>query len=139
MTLPMELQHASDHFEHFLADLRDTSGLTTRSQVYTMVQGVFYTFRRRLDLRDAIRFANVLPAILRAIFVADWDVDAPPLPFANRAELIREAQSLRQDHNFAPVSCIQDVATVLRRHMDRDALDRSLSSLPEGAADFWRA
>ena len=39
MPTPMELQHASDDFERFLAEARDISGLTTRNQTYTMVQG----------------------------------------------------------------------------------------------------
>jgi uncharacterized protein (DUF2267 family) len=40
-----------------------------------MVQGVLQTFRRRLEISEAIRFAGVLPPVLRAIFVADWDQD----------------------------------------------------------------
>jgi uncharacterized protein (DUF2267 family) len=54
--------------------------LTTRNQTYTTVQRVFQVFRRRLDVKDAIRFANALPPILRAVFVADWDTDEPLLP-----------------------------------------------------------
>lgn len=52
MTVPMELQQASKDFEKFLIDARDSSGLTTRNQTYTMVQGVLQTFRRRLDVRE---------------------------------------------------------------------------------------
>jgi uncharacterized protein (DUF2267 family) len=54
----MELQYASRDFESFLADVKEVSGLATRNQAYTTVQGVFQVFRRRLDLKDAIRFAN---------------------------------------------------------------------------------
>jgi uncharacterized protein (DUF2267 family) len=139
MTIPMELQHASDEFEKFLRDARDVSGLTTRNQTYTMVQGVFQVFRRRLCLKDAIRFANALPPLLRAIFVADWNLDEPQLPFGDRATMTREAQALRKDHNFAPETCIRDVATALRRNIDEAAFDRILAILPEGASDFWRA
>jgi uncharacterized protein (DUF2267 family) len=139
MTMPMELQHASEAFERFLADARDTAGLATRNQTYTMVQGVLYSFRARLTVRQAIAFAGVLPPLLRALFVTDWDVDAPPSPFTDRATLTREVQALRRDHNFAPDSCIRDVAVALRRHVDAAALDRVLASLPEGAAAFWQA
>jgi len=139
MTIPMELQHASDEFERFLADARDVSGLTTRNQTYTMVQGVLQAFRRRLDLKDAIRFANALPPILRAIFIADWDLDEPRLPFGDRAAMTREAQGLRRHHNFAPDTCIRDVAVALRRHIDEAAFDRVLATLPDRASDFWRA
>ena len=33
-----------------------------------MVQGVLQAFRRRLDIKEAIGFANVLPPVLRALF-----------------------------------------------------------------------
>ncbi len=138
MPIPMAIQHATEDFERFLADARDTAGLTTRNQTYTMVEGVLRAFRARLAVADALRFANVLPPVLRAIFVADWDTDAPPLPFDHRAAMIREAQGLRQHHNFAPDTCIADVAQALRRHMDEAALDQILDTLPDGARDFWR-
>jgi uncharacterized protein (DUF2267 family) len=40
---------------------------------YTMTQGVFQVFRRRLNVTEALRFADTLPPVLRAIFVADWN------------------------------------------------------------------
>jgi uncharacterized protein (DUF2267 family) len=133
----MELQHASEEFERFLADARDISGLTTRNQTYTMVQGVLQTFRRRLSLKDAIQFAGVLPPILRAIFVSDWITDEPQHSFGDHAMMTREVQALRKDHNFSPASCIHDVATALRRHVDEVELNRVLASLPPGAEEFW--
>jgi uncharacterized protein (DUF2267 family) len=136
--IPIELQHASEDFDRFLTDAGDISGLATRNQTYTMVQGVFQVFRRRLDLRDAIRFTNVLPPILRAIFVDDWDTDEPRLPFYDRRAMTKEAQALRKDHNFSPDTCIRDVATALRRHIDEASFIRVLSSLPQEASDFWR-
>lgn len=87
MPIPMELQHASDDFERFLADARDVSSLATRNQTYTMVQGVLQAFRRRLAVKEAIRFADAPPPILRAIFVADWDPDDPQRPFEDRATM----------------------------------------------------
>jgi uncharacterized protein (DUF2267 family) len=138
MTIPMELQRASEAFEKFLADACDISGLATRNQTYTMVQGVLQLFRRRLDVKDAIYFAGALPPLLRAIFVADWDTDEPRRPFDDRAVMTREAQSLRGDHNFAPDTCIRDVAAALRKHVDLSSFDNVIASLPQGAADFWR-
>ncbi|MTJ84457.1 MAG: DUF2267 domain-containing protein [Telmatospirillum sp.] len=139
MPIPMDIQHATEEFERFLADAKDRSGLTTRNQTYTMAEGVLRTFRRRLSTADAIRFAGVLPPVIRAIFVADWDIDEPVRPFADRSVLTIEAQSLRRDHNFAPETCIDDVAWALRRRVDRAAFDRVMATLPPGAAEFWRA
>ena len=103
-----------------------------------MVQGVFQTFRRRLDLKDAVRFAGVLPAALRALFVADWNPEEPQRPFEERAAMTQEVRALRADHNFAPETAIQDVARALRRHVDEAVFDRFLESLPSGASEFWR-
>jgi uncharacterized protein (DUF2267 family) len=139
MPIPMEYQHASEEFERFLQDARELSGLATRNQVYTMTEGVLQTFRRRLTVDDALRFANVLPPVLRAIFVAEWDLREPRLPFADRQAMTAEAQSLRRDHNFSPDSAITDVAAALRKNVDETAFDHVLSTLPVGAKDFWRA
>lgn len=137
MPIPMELQHTGEDFERFLADARDTSGLGTRNQTYTVVQSVLRTFRRRLDVHQAIRFAQVLPPVLRAIFVSEWDTSAPPVPFADRQTLTGEVQALRQHHNFAGENSIRDIATALRRHVDVAAFEAVLATLPEGAAAFW--
>lgn len=137
MPIPMDLQHATEDFERFLADARDTAGLGTRNQAYTMVDGVLRVFRRRLSLEDGIRFAGVLPPVLRAMFVADWDPAEPRRAFTDRAALTAEVQDLRRHHNFAPASAIADVAGALRRNMEEAKLDQILATLPEGASGFW--
>ncbi len=138
MTIPSEYRVAAEVFEKFLVDAREESGLATRNQVYTMVEGVLRTFRRRLDVKEALRFADVLPPLLRALFVSDWDVDELKRPFDAREAMSKEVQTLRIDHNFAPYTAIHDVATALRRNIDEDALDRVLATLPDGAREFWR-
>jgi len=138
MTLPFEYQRASQEFEKFVVDARDISGLATTNMTYNMVQGVLQTFRRRLSIKDAALFANVLPAVIRAIFVADWNTDEPQLAFQDRATMTKEAQALRAAHNFAPDTAIQDVAKALRRNIDQAALDKVLAKLPQGAAQFWQ-
>ncbi|WP_428677446.1 DUF2267 domain-containing protein [Reyranella sp.] len=138
MPVPVEYKRASMDFDRFMIDARDISGLATTHQTYTMVQGVFQAFRRRLDVKEAIRFANVLPPVLRALFVADWDLNEPRRPFEDRATMTREVQTLRPDHNFAPHTSIHDVAAALRKNIDQAELDRVLASLPSGALAFWQ-
>jgi len=137
MPIPSEYQRASLDFDKFMADARDISGLATTNMAWNMVVGVLHTFRRRLDVKDAVRFAHVPPPVLRAIFVADWAPEAPPLPFGDRAAMTREVQSLRAAHNFAPDTAIHDVAMALRRHVHEEDFDRMLAGLPQGAVDFW--
>jgi uncharacterized protein (DUF2267 family) len=137
--MPFAYETASEDFERFLAAATESSGLTTRNQAYTMAQGVLQVFRRRLTTRDAVRFADVLPPVVRALFVADWDTDEPIRPFESREAMTREAQALRRDHNFAPDTAIRDVAVALRAVADVEALERVIATLPPAAADFWRA
>ena len=137
MPIPAEYQRATEDFHAFLADARDEAGLSTTHQAFTMVQGVLQTFRRRLDLCEAITFAGALPPGLRALFVVDWDPREPKHPFVDRATMTAEAQLLRAEHNFAPASAIRNVATALRRHVDPAGFDRVLAGLPVAAIEFW--
>lgn len=138
MPVPAEYQRATDNFYHLLEDAKEISGLTSTHMTYTMVQGVFQAFRRRLDVKDAIRFANVLPASTRALFVAEWNPDEPRRYFEDRAAILHEIKNLRVGHNFAPDTAIHDVAVALRKNVDRNAFEVVLSTLPDGATEFWR-
>ncbi len=138
MTIPTEYAHASIGFEKFMVDARDISGLNTTNMAYNMVVGVLYAFRRRLTVKDALRFANGLPAIIRAIFVSNWDTEQPQLEFTDRESMTKEVQSLRKEHNFSPDSAIHDIALALRRNVDQQEFDRILSFLPAGAREFWK-
>jgi uncharacterized protein (DUF2267 family) len=136
--VPSEYQRATVDFYQFLADARDAAALTTTNQAYTMAQGVLQAFRRRLQVSEAIRFLAVLPVGLRALFAADWDIDETTKMFDDRAVMTKEIQSLRPLHNYAPETAIRDVAIALRRNLDETALDRILSTLPQGAIQFWQ-
>jgi len=138
MTVPSAYDSASRDFYRFLADAKDAATLVSTHQTYTMVEGVFIAFRARLTTRQALHFADELPLLLRALFVAGLNVDAPVLPFADRETMTREVQALRGDHNFAPDTAIADVAVALRKAMGDEALDRALEGLPDEARAFWQ-
>lgn len=138
MPVPAEYQRATDDFYKLLTDARDSAGLTTTNQAYTMVQGVLQAFRRRLEVNEAIRFLSILPVGARALFVADWDVNEPKRPFEDRVVMTKEVQALRAEHNFAPETAIRDVVYALRHNLDEAALDRVLATLPHGATEFWQ-
>jgi len=139
MPLPMEYQHASDDFERFLAEAGARADLVTRNQTWTMVDAVLRVFRRRLTVAQGLAFAEVLPPLLRAMFVVDWDIDAAPVPFADRTTLTAEVQAVRGHHNFAPATAIACVAAALRPRVDAAAFDRVLATLPAEARAFWEA
>ncbi|OFE13442.1 hypothetical protein PHACT_10075 [Pseudohongiella acticola] len=138
MPLPQEYQRASDQFYSFLTELRDLSNFGSSHQTYTMVQGVFQVFRKRLQVRDAIKFADALPAILRAIFVSDWDTEQPIEPFCDLFEMNAEVKQLRAEHNFSTDTAIQDVGNVLKKYVDEEKFTSVVRDLPIEAQQFWQ-
>ena len=139
MTWPLEYQRASSEFERFMVAARDAAGLATTNMAWTMVEGVFLTFRRRLTIQQALEFANVLPPLIRALFLDNWRPESEVEPFLGREALTAEVQGLRRQHNFSPNNAIEAVAIALRRVVDEVAFDRTLSHLPPEAAAFWDA
>ncbi len=137
MPMPRTYAHASKDWQAFLADAQDRMGLVSENSTYTAVDAVLQVFRRRLAPPQALAFADVLPAVLRALFLYNWDVEAPPIPFTSRAEMTHEAQSIRPHHNLTPENCIEAVAWALRRHTRQINLDRVLASIGPEAQAFW--
>ena len=140
MPYPAEYQRASDTFSSFFIDVRDNAQMRSSHMAFTMTQGILQVFRRRLSLEDAIRFANILPAGIRALFVADWNPFEERKQFCDRDAMIAEARTLRSQHNFITETetPLEDVAKAIRKHVDEKVLDELLETLPKGAADFFR-
>jgi len=138
MTVPQEYVNASRDFDRFMDDFLEISMLGTHHRAYAVLRAVLHVFRDHLTVADALTFADILPAVLRAIFVEDWHPAAAPPPFPDRHVLIGEVKADRRDHNLASELSIGEVATALRRNVDNTNLDRVLAKLPAGAADYWR-
>ncbi|SDG61330.1 DUF2267 domain-containing protein [Pelagibacterium luteolum] len=136
MVRPMIYQHADTAFEAFLIDACARLDTPSRNVAYTATDGVFRAFRARLEIQRALDFANVLPTTLRAIFVQDW-IAEPPRDWGTRDDWTRDAQTLRQHHNFAPDTVVSDIAWSLRRHLDQKAFDTLLKTFPPEAREFW--
>ena len=137
MPMPWTYRHASKEFRAFLLDAKDKMCLESDNSTYTAVDAVFQVFRRRLSAEQGLAFASVLPSVLRAIFVKDWDVSGVPERFLDRSDLTKEVQQLRINHNLTPDNAIEATAWALRRCLDQCDLDRVLSRLPKAAQDFW--
>lgn len=135
--MPFTYRHASEEFRAYLADVRDRLDTASDNVAYTATDGVFQVFRRRLAAQEALLFADILPAVLRAVFVWRWDLSAPRQPWAPRAALAAEALALRAHHNFAPPTLIGDVAWALARHIDAMDRARTLARLGAEAQAYW--
>jgi len=137
MTVPQEYALAQQRFDALLVELMDRLDLTTRHQVYTVLYGFLQVFRRRLDADQTLMFAGALPAIVSAMFVADWKPTEEKLPFAGPAEYDDEVRGVRRDHNLAPPGAHRIVASVIRSRCDKSAFNAALARLPDQAAAFW--
>jgi uncharacterized protein (DUF2267 family) len=137
MPMPWTYRQATREWQAFLAAAREAMDLTSDNAAYTAVQGVLRAFRRRLTPQQAIDFAQVLPAALRALFVADWRLDEGPVPPGTRAAWTAEAMALRPHHNLTPENCVEATALALRGSVLRGDLERVLATLPPFAAEFW--
>jgi uncharacterized protein (DUF2267 family) len=138
MTMPLEYARADEEFEIFMKAFMDISMLPTHHRAYAVVRGVLHTFRNHLTIDDALRFAEFLPAILRAIFVEDWHPQTVPPPFPDRAALTAEAHAMRRDHNFVGETSISEVAQALRKTTDATRFELVLKKLPAEAQAFWQ-
>lgn len=136
MPMPWTYRQATREWQSFLADARAAMDLSSDNVTYTAVQGVLQAFRRRLTPQQAIDFAQILPSVLRALFVADWTLDHP-IPPGTRADWTAEAKSLRPHHNLTPDTCVAATALALRNCVLQGDLDRVLAALPPFAAEFW--
>lgn len=138
MPYPHEYQVATDRFSDFLGDVKEESGFGSSHMAYTMAQGVFHVFRRRVDLKSAISFANVLPVGMRALFVGDWDVDEKKMAFTDLTAMNKEVRELRPDHNFATPMAIQQVAAALKKNVDQEKFRDILKEISDEALAFWQ-
>jgi uncharacterized protein (DUF2267 family) len=136
MPWPTEYQQAHVDFVRFMVAARDAAGLHTTNMAWNMVEGVLHVFRRRLTTPEAILFANVLPPMVRALFVENWR-PAEPVPFTSRECLTVEVKALRADHNFSPDTAISAVAQALWGCVDHARLRQALDQLPPQASEFW--
>jgi uncharacterized protein (DUF2267 family) len=110
MTIPMEYAHASKEFEAFMSEFVALADLPTHHRAYHSIRAVIHVFRSHLPVKEALTFANVLPPVLCAIFVEDWQPAEEPLPFPHRKTLLREIKSIRSDHKLAPETVMEDAA-----------------------------
>jgi uncharacterized protein (DUF2267 family) len=138
MPYPSEYQRASDHFAQFLSDTKKESGLGSIHQAYTMIQGVFQVFRRRLKIKESIIFTSALNVGMRALYIADWDTEEKIVPFNSIDQMNREVKLLRPDHNFSTDTAIHDVTKALRKNVDEELFDTILQKLPAEAQEFWK-
>ncbi len=137
MTLPFEYQNASLDFERFLVDARDYAGLATTNMAWNMVVGVLHTFRRRLTVKQVVKFSMVLPPVIRSLFLEQWNPDQEVAAFGTEEQLLEEVRSVRPEHNFSPKHAISAVAKALQNRVEQGEFARALAELPPEAAEFW--
>ena len=137
MPMPWTYRHASKEWRAFLDDVKERMSLESDNMAYTAVDAVLQVFRRRLTAQEGLEFASVLPTVLRAIFVHNWDVTEPRAEFHDREKLVSEVKAVRVNHNLTPDNAIEATAWAVRRTTNRRDFERVLAKLPAEARDFW--
>lgn len=137
MTVSEEYVHVSRDFDRFMEDVMEISMLETHHRAYAVVRAVLHVFRDHLTVADGLRFADVLPPVLRAIFVENWRPATVPPPFPDWRDLSAEVKADRRDHNLAGEASIHDVAQALRRNIPMGDFKRVLATLPPDAQRYW--
>lgn len=136
MPMPYTYRHASAEFRLFLDTARAAMALDSDNTTFTATEGVLLCFRRRLTVDQALRFADVLPAVLRALFLARWHPELPA-PWGSRVAQIAEAKALRPHHNMTPDTCIDAVAEALTTQVLALDLASVLAAIGPEAQAFW--
>ena len=137
MPMPYSYRHASEEWSALLKNLREETLIASENVLYTCIQAVLISFRARLSVQQALDFADLLPAVLRAVFVSDWQV-AWPLPWSGREEIRAEMRALRPDHNFCPPELLEHLLRAIPATTRQMDLERVLDRIGPEARAFWR-
>jgi uncharacterized protein (DUF2267 family) len=136
MPMPWTYRHGDTEWRRFLQDIREEMGTPSDNVAYTTAEGAFRAFRARLSVDQTAGFAQVLPAMLRALFFERWQ-PAAPLPWTDAATYLAEMRALRADHNFAKGGALIAVSIALHRAVGPERLTRALDAIGPGARAFW--
>ncbi|SFQ73946.1 DUF2267 domain-containing protein [Nitratireductor indicus] len=139
MTVPMDYLYASRDFRRFLGSVKERAMLATNNQSYAVTRAVLHVFRSHLALRDVLVFAEILPPLLRVTFLEGLGAEHKPIAFPDRQTLLEEVKAVREPHNIAPDSAIDDVAEILRAEIGEATLRRVLGRMPQDAQAYWLA
>ena len=136
MPMPWTFRHGDREWRRFLGDIREVMGTPSDNVAYTTAEGAFRAFRARLTVDQVARFAQVLPAMPRALFLEGW-APAPPRPWADAATYLAEIMALRADHHFATGRAREAVSVALHRAVGPERLARALDGIGPEARAFW--
>lgn len=137
MPYPTEYSSASVEFDRFLDRVKENAMLQTRHQAWQVARAVFLVFRDHLTTQEALRFADALPPLLRALFVEGLDPDRMPQPFPSREVLDAEVAAVRRDHNFVTKTSIDEVAAAFWPAVDRLRVEAALEQIGPAARAYW--
>ncbi|MCC5814831.1 MAG: DUF2267 domain-containing protein [Leptospira sp.] len=137
MPYPAEYQRATDHFSKFLTDTKLVSMVGSVHQAYTMAQGVFQVFRRRVSMEESLLFMQSLNVGLRALYSSEWNPNEKRKQWESLEIMNLEVKELRPKHNFSTPTAIQDVSTSLRMNVEIELFENTLNKLSHDARLFW--
>ena len=138
MPMPFTYRHATDEWRRFLKNMRERTLIDSDNVIYTALEGLFVSFRQRVPPQQVLRFADELPAMMRAILLSHWDIEAPLKPWIPPEEIEREILTFRRDHNFANAGILDDLIWGIRREIRQIDFDRVLAGMDPQAQILWQ-
>ncbi|HEX7488995.1 MAG TPA: DUF2267 domain-containing protein, partial [Anaeromyxobacteraceae bacterium] len=137
MPTPQDVAYASQQFQDWLLDLRSRALLGSTHQAYAMLRAVLHEIRDRLQVDDALRFADALPPLVRGIMLERWR--PPGAAPATRPPFLDAVKSRLEPHTPPPDSVVEDVLTVLAQRTQPNLLSTLSEHMPVELQPQWRA
>ncbi len=138
MPQPWTYRHASREYSSILETFKSETDLVSDNMAYTAIEAVLHSYRARLKPNEVMVFADILPCVLRAIFIYGWKPLESPLPFPEESEWYAELKEHRPNHNLTPQNAKDALAIAFWQHINHRQFELALEKLSKPAADFWR-
>lgn len=77
MPMPWTYRHPDTEWRGFLEDICDVLNTPSSNVAFTAAEGMLTAIRQRLTPQKVLEFADTLPAVIRALFLQGWRMEAP--------------------------------------------------------------
>lgn len=123
----------------WLKSLEEDGPFDSEAQAYSALRAVLHSFRDRLTVDEAVKFASQLPMLVRGIYFEGW---RPPLA-PNSWEQSREdfyasiKESLPRNETIDPEHASMAVFRLLKREMSPGLVENAKAQLPGPIKELW--
>jgi len=140
MADPDPISAAVHKAQEWIAEVRDTLGVSDRKRGYQALRASLHALRDRLPVNEAAHLGAQLPMVVRGIYYEGWDPGATRKAGRSREaffdDIRREVPGMLASE--APIAA-EAVLTVLSRHVSAGEIDDVRGALPAHVRKLWPA